>query len=511
MFNEKEQEIINWGLKNGKSKDEVQRAITNYRLGLTSEKKEKEQTFLQDTVSDVKQVGSEIVGSAKRRSDTTMEAIQAGKEGKQGLLRTAGQVFGQGAGFASDIIGSTFKGVVKAVLPQKTETAIKGGIQKVAEPVMNTELVKGILQKYNSLDEKTKRDIDAAVGVASLAADVAGAGVAIKGVKTGVRAGAKVAIKAADTATDLAKGLGNILVKGKSYSVSRVPKILGIFSGESDTIIQQALKNPQAARLGLSQGDEALRLAVREGAEKSIQLRSAFTKAYTQAKSKVLGQYTKTLLNKNEVKNQFKSLLEGYGVKIKGNSLDFTTSKIIANPGEVSNIEKAWAALNRWDKNLTIDSLDEYKQLVGQLTKFAKETGGSSKSPVLGSLYNSLNNVARSKLPKDIAEKYFGLNKKFSEGIELYNDMVDAFNSGDPFTRLANALGKNKDTLKQVIEFYEARSGSSVLPIVAGRELAMEKQAAFGFLNPRSWIDFFISPELQGKAVLRAGQILPKQ
>ena len=95
----------------------------------------------------------------------------------------------------------------------------------------------------------------------------------------------------------------------------------------------------------------------------------------------------------------------------------------------------------------------------------------------------------------------------------MYDEIVDAFNSGDPFTKLANSLGKNKDTLRQIIEFYEQKTGKDVLPIVAGRELAMEKTAAFGFLNPRSWIDFFISPKVQAKIITKIGELgqkLPK-
>ena len=102
------------------------------------------------------------------------------------------------------------------------------------------------------------------------------------------------------------------------------------------------------------------------------------------------------------------------------------------------------------------------------------------------------------------------LNKNFSSQIELYDDIVDAFNSGDPFTKLANALGKNKDTLRQTLEFYEKKSGKKVLPIVAGRELAMEKTAAFGFLNPRSWIDLLISPKTQAKGITKLGEKFPK-
>ena len=55
---------------------------------------------------------------------------------------------------------------------------------------------------------------------------------------------------------------------------------------------------------------------------------------------------------------------------------------------------------------------------------------------------------------------------------------------------------------------YCQKSGQQITPIVAGRELAMERKAPFGFLNPRSWLDFFWSPEMQAKFVTRTGKII---
>lgn len=212
------------------------------------------------------------------------------------------------------------------------------------------------------------------------------------------------------------------------------------------------------------------------------------------------------------MKGIFNAALRDNGVTVgKDGSLDFTKSKIVANPGEVTKIKQAYDALNQWD-SFTIDSLDEYKQLVGKLTRFADEAGVPSKSPFLGRIYNDLNTIAAQKLPPNVAAQYKALNKNFSDNIGLYDDVVDAFNSGDPFSKLANALGKNKDSLRQVLEFYAQQpGGKDVLPIVAGRELSMEKTAAFGFLNPRSWVDLLISPKVQAKITTRAGEALQGQ
>ncbi len=295
--------------------------------------------------------------------------------------------------------------------------------------------------------------------------------------------------------------------KPAGYLKERFPKLLGIFTGEDTDIIKQALDNPFAADKGIQGGDEALRKIVNIGSEKSVKLKNSFIGGYKESKNQLLGSYNqKILLPKNDLLGEFNKLLKENKVIIKNGMPDFSISPINANPGEVSKINAVYEALRKYPK-FTLDELDDFKILVGKLTKFATEAGGSSKSPILGRFYHIIDIIIKEKLPKDLADKYTILNKTFSENIELFDDMVDAFNSGDPFTKLSNVFGKNKDTLRQVIDFYEKQSGEEILPVVAGRELAMERKAAFGFLNPRSWIDLFISPKLQAKIITRIGKL----
>src|SRR3990167_9828027 len=84
--------------------------------------------------------------------------------------------------------------------------------------------------------------------------------------------------------------------------------------------------------------------------------------------------------------------------------------------------------------------------------------------------------------------------------------MVDAFNSGDPFTKIAGVLGENKDSLRMLLNFYKEKTGQDILSVVAGRKLGAERQAAFGLLNPREWIDLVWSPSSQMRFILATGQ-----
>ena len=167
----------------------------------------KKQSFLQDAVSDVKQIGTDFAETAIRRSEKVSGALEAGMKGEQGALRTTGQVIGQGAGFASDIIGDIFKGAVKAVLPQKAETGLKKGLEAVITPVMESQIAKNILQKYQSLDPKTKRDIEAALGIGTLAVDVATFGSGTKAGKIAVQQGIKAGERTVEAGVQLGKDL----------------------------------------------------------------------------------------------------------------------------------------------------------------------------------------------------------------------------------------------------------------------------------------------------------------
>lgn len=322
---------------------------------------------------------------------------------------------------------------------------------------------------------------------------------------------APILLKDSSTLAPLARTASKIVEAGPgtiSYAKSRVPKLLGIATGEGDDIVKLALKNPEIADKGIAGGDEALRRAVEVGGQKSVQLRDSFVKGHSEAFRQLAGQDSGKLVSKQRVLYDFADQLSTQNVKIKNGQLDFTISKIKANPGEVAKISAAYEAIKHWN-DFSLSGMNDLKQLIGRLTKFPTESGGTSKSPFLGKAYFQIDETIKKNLPADKRVAYTEMNKKFSENIELFEDMVDAFNSGDPFVKLANALGKNKDSLRQVIEFYEKQSGEKVLPIVAGRELAMEKTAAFGLLNPRSWIDLLISPEKQAKAVTSIGRTFP--
>lgn len=294
---------------------------------------------------------------------------------------------------------------------------------------------------------------------------------------------------------------------GIKYVASRFPKLLSIFTGEGTDLISAALKDPKAADLAIANGDSALRTVVKKGAEKSVDLRNSFFKAHGEVMKGIAEKANNPLFKRSELASEFSNLLEQNGVKVGRSSLDFTGSKIIANPGEVSKINAAWNALRQLPPKPNFQNVQDFKQIVGKLTRFADEAGVPSKSPTLGRFYRNIDTTIKNTLPAELRKAYSAANEKFSNGIDMFDDLVDAFTKGDPFSKIANSVGKNRDSLRQVLDFYKSKTGEDVLATVAGRELSAEKSASFGFLNPRSWIDFFISPQAQARIVTGAGRL----
>ncbi|HDO20112.1 MAG TPA: hypothetical protein ENG81_01115 [Candidatus Bathyarchaeota archaeon] len=234
MFNTKEKEIIQFGVENGKTQDEVQTALSNYRIGVTPQETApvaQPQTFLQETGADIRQIGTDIKSSLSQRASNIAEIRQA-EEAGQGKIRTAFQSFGQTLGGVSDVIGNVFKGIVKTVLPQKAEEAVKTGIQKVATPIVESDTVKSIIERYNSLDEATKRDVDSTLGIGAFGLDVVGGVAGVKAVKTGLKTGTQVVKNVAGSADDFArqaikpvKGLAGKVVPKSDEIMNRVARL----------------------------------------------------------------------------------------------------------------------------------------------------------------------------------------------------------------------------------------------------------------------------------------------
>lgn len=210
-----------------------------------------EVSFGADVVQDIKQTGSNLVNTAKTTFSKQKEALIAGTEGKQGLFRSLGQAFGIGAGGVAQGIGDVVTGTVKTALPQSGEDVVKSSIGSVAKPVVESNFVQNIMSKYDSLDENQKRDVDALLGVGSLASEFVGGSLVKKPVTTAIKGTSNLAKKAVvgagemvvDVAKPVTDVVGSVLDTAKlaGQGAMRIPERIGTNIAEKKAV-QETIK-----------------------------------------------------------------------------------------------------------------------------------------------------------------------------------------------------------------------------------------------------------------------------
>lgn len=126
-FNAKEQEIIKWGLANGKTKEQVSEAITNYRTGVTPKAvdvPEKEPNVFSRVGSDIKgasdNVTSIIMGEGENANKSTIRrATEATAEAFNAVPKVAIDIapspIRKGLSWVGEKIGQGFKLMTDAV------------------------------------------------------------------------------------------------------------------------------------------------------------------------------------------------------------------------------------------------------------------------------------------------------------------------------------------------------------------------------------------------------------
>jgi len=373
------------------------------------------QGFFSETLDDIKGIGRDIVSSAKSRSANVGEAMEARTKGEQGLGRTIFQSVGQSAGLGSDVIGAGVKGAVKTLLPQGAEESVKGAVQSVGTAVINNPVAQSIIKQYQSLDDKTKRDLESVLGVTSLTADVVGLGVAGKGAKAGIK-----------TTQQLAKA-GAQKISGLSDDA--ILKAKQIFSNPSAKIADQVLPIPETVKTTLKRtSDDVFKKYVNQ-AKLAVTDQKAMTpleiagdKA-VEALESVQKRLSSIGAQKSSIVAQSKVGLKPMGnvaVKARQNILKQIGDKTLdsADQNLVNDILTKLTNLGVNPKLKQVDEFIDYAQEV--LYKGSKNLTlpvGDRTEAVLKNVIRSLNNQV-----KDIApDSYKALNAKYADIIDTRN------------------------------------------------------------------------------------------
>jgi len=391
------------------------------------------QSFGQDTMSDIRQTGSEIgqgFTNTFGQQGTVNTALEASRNGEQGIFRGFGQAVGAAAGGVSGMIGSSLKGIGKSVLPQAGEDFIKqtiqGSIQRDAERGVgfSSPTIQNFISKYQNLDEKKKRDIAGLMGMSSLSLDLA----FVPGIKSVATSAVKTGLKGTETIT---RGVGTALEQGAIKARPIASKVMGSIGERGAEVApeatEMAVKTPakmlesqkSAYSLSKPQMLEKIQSGVRN-------LRTKLTNEYQVGEKQIIEKNSLKRIGLNEKEQtSLKKLSDKYGIELPQNLNSLSvkeTFDLNSQLGELKNYSDiAQTAEGKPVRDIYDLVRGKVKEFEGT-DEFLKNY--STKKTLLDSV-DGLFNAYKTKDPKKVAAAFRNMNNLFKEDKFKYAEAIE--------------------------------------------------------------------------------------
>lgn len=358
-FTPEEQSIIDFGVKNGKSQDEIIGAVGKYRM-------EKQKLSLPTAPAQKTGFLTNVKNDLVKRVGDVKTAFTKSVNNEQNPVSTSLQTVGAGAGLINDVL---FEGI-KALTPKPVKDVAKKGITAVA----SQPDVSNVIQRVSTWAEQhpeAAKNLESALDITSLLPLGKGGQLAGKGL---VETGARTARTAADVAGDLKKAAPVI-----ARDIKKLPA----------KISENELINPKpTAKQALGQVLQGTTKDVRDGVKALASVDTKSVKTFSDL-SKKMGDRITTLL---------KLVDEDLGV-------DTTTRKlkdlVISAKTKSGKIIKD----NPVDRALT--HLGELYANIGDKVKSSEIKDVLSKAKKSGLTKQEINNLAR-EYGTEFGSKAFG-------------------------------------------------------------------------------------------------------
>jgi hypothetical protein len=464
-FNQQELEIIKFGKEQGKTRQQVEEALFNYRNGIV--KQPATQTFGQEAMSDIKETGSALKNTLFSTADKVQGIAQMERTGEQGKATGFLKKIGTTLGGISQGIGDVFMGAGKAILPQSVEEKVKTGVISGVEkalPILN-ELDKMVgspvgtrIEAYNNLDEKDRATVDAFLGAGMFGADIAGLGLGGKAISRTAKTGGEILEQVGKKTVGAVEGL-----TGKTIDLATdvVPKVSQAISPKPPALkaIGEVL---QGKSKDIKSGIKALAELDTTGVKTFKELGSKINSRITELANVVdtdlavdtVGKKLKDLVltakttggavvKLNPVKNALNQLYELYtkigDVVEKANIKEIITkaTKEGLTPLEINNLARIYGqefgekAFSKAGEALTSVNAKMYENTRKALKSLARQgiKGDAAKmaDEAMSALYNTQTLVKKNieavnKMTQKIRER--GLFEKIGASLSKYGDVL---------------------------------------------------------------------------------------
>lgn len=446
---------------------------------------------LEETTRDIQQTGAGIKSRFQKRAGNIRESIEKGLVTDEQSPVSAGfQATGQAAGFLGDVIGELFKGGVKTLTKQETEEKLKEVIQNTGKAIVSTEPVQSLVERWETLkqeDPEAARNVEAALGIGDFVTNLAGVGIAGRGVKTGVRTGLEQAkrllpsgkqfksvdelVEATDKALKDSPATARATAEAEAPGLSFKEKFIGLSPDIKKRIAGKQDKMREYIDVAVSRNlDDTVPTPFEHGARKVQQAQDILQKQLNDVGSDIGKTRTKIASIKvanselGNVESVFKSQLDKLNLTIKNGEVVQKSGRVsaVASPSDVRALNELWDEVLIMKQSPTFENLVDLRMLFDTRIRFGKSASEVSNSvdPLSRSVRVEIKNVMNKSAGKVAAKE-----------VDEYAKLIDALGQLESYTsRKAGAeyllrlvlSGRGREA-REVIETVKKHTGIDLM------------------------------------------------
>jgi hypothetical protein len=407
-FDTQEQAIIKFGLQNGKSKEQVQQALVNYRTGVKpSAPKPVEQagpSYLQRVGEQYSQAGKNIISGIQKGADDLQQGAEKGN-----LLQSVGGLLRSGLRTAGNVAGAAFAPITAAIEPV---------VKPALESAMKVPQIKDAFAKANELAQKhpeIAKDLQNILDITTLGAGGAGEQ-AVKDVTAkGLEAGGKLATEALNTSDAVVAKTKDLFSKATAKINN---EIVPISENVQTTLkrVDNSLLKKYIDQAKLASSDAKLATPLEVAGDRATEALDT-----VQRKLSNIGAEKANILNSASVSNKPMGTV---ALEAKRNILrDIPKTLDATDSGLVQDITDQ---LSKLGTNPSLKQMDEFVDYAqGQLWKSKQNLAMPVSGKVEGLLKNSIRQI-NDKVKAVAPSSYTTLNDAYANIIETRNSLNKA-------------------------------------------------------------------------------------
>lgn len=493
-FNEKEQQIIEWGIKNGKSKQEIKDAITKLRTGYVPKEpeppvtQEARQSPTLETLGDVVETAQ---GVGRQLSEGGKNIVETAQRPNVGLFEKATQIGGEAFRTGARAFGELVTGAAKTAVPEQVEKDVGQSVTQAGEFVAEQPVVQDVIQRYQSLPEDQKRNIDAALGYAEGLAEILTGGTAGKllgPIRQIVERGTSAFLREADRLFPTKQTFGTVedLINETSKKIefdpstpsgvrqvaeSNAPKlsILDRWAGIQPDIKKRIQGKQDQLReyfdiAHARNVDDTLPTPYEYGAARVDSAVGKMDELLQQTGGEIgatrqkLGSVQASVDALSRIEQSFKSELDKLNLELTGVSVRQKGGKVkkVGSNADITALQELWDEFLLVKQNPSLENLIDFRGLWDARINFGKRASEVSNSldPVARTVRRSIADEAATIVGKTEAQKL----AKYSEFVDALNDLrsyTDRRAGGEYLLRLVlSGRGGEARRLIQTINEY---------------------------------------------------------